>query len=35
MPIDLAAYLIDELEAAMGGHLSASPWAYRKAGVDG
>jgi plasmid stabilization system protein ParE len=30
--LDLAARLIDELEAAIGNHLSASPWAYRKAG---
>lgn len=30
--LDLASRLIDELEAAIGGHLSASPWAYRKAG---
>jgi len=32
LPLDLAAQVIDELEAAIGTHLSASPWAYRKAG---
>ena len=30
--LDLAAQVINELEAAIAAHLSASPWAYRKAG---
>jgi plasmid stabilization system protein ParE len=30
--VDLAAQVVDDLEAAVRAQLSASPWAYRKAG---